>query len=233
MANLIREFVYCGGCKSENEGSLYLFLTSHLPPPISHFSIERLANMETNSLRVFLIEDNPGDADIIKEMLCEVDELIIQLESSDRLLKSLERLVEGNIDVILSDLSLPDSQGLDTLRRLLESVPDIPIVVMTGLDDARAGIEAVHRGAQDYLVKGQVDSNLLARSLRYAVERHRKQKKLDAFINAVSYDIKNPLINIRSYLEMLGEKPELLGKYRNSVIKQVDQLINKIDEMIG
>lgn len=188
--------------------------------------------METDSLRVFLIEDNPGDIDLIKEMLSEVDEIIIHLEFSDRLLTSMERLVEGNIDVILSDLSLPDSQGLETLRRLIERVPDTPIVVMTGLNDEKTGIEAVHQGAQDYLVKGQVDSNLLARSLRYAVERHRKQKELDAFIHTVSHDLKNPLINIRSYLEMLGKKPELLDKYRKSVLRQVDQLINRIDKLL-
>jgi DNA-binding NarL/FixJ family response regulator len=132
-----------------------------------------IRNPKSEIVRVLLIEDNPGDARLIREMLVEARSIAFALECADRLVAGLERLGQGEIDVILLDLSLPDAQGLDTFVKAHAQVPGVPIVVLTGLDDGALAIEAVQKGAQDYLVKGQVEGNLLVRVLRYAIERHR------------------------------------------------------------
>jgi DNA-binding response OmpR family regulator len=125
-----------------------------------------------------LIEDNPGDARLIREMLAEARGVSFDLEQADRLSAGLERLAEGDFDVVLLDLGLPESQGLDTCARVQAQVSEVPIVVLTGLDDEELAVRAVEAGAQDYLVKGQVDPNPLARALRYAVERKRAEEAL-------------------------------------------------------
>ncbi len=128
------------------------------------------------SRTVLLIEDNPGDARLILEMVREARDGLIHLERVDRLEPGLSRLDAGGVEAILLDLSLPDSSGLDTLRRVQSRSPSAPIVVLTGLDDETLGLEAIREGAQDYLVKGQVDSHLLVRALRYAIERKRTEE---------------------------------------------------------
>jgi len=135
--------------------------------------------MNDKAIKVLLIEDNPGDTRLIREMLKEAGATQLELVCTDRLSTGLERLAEGDIDVILLDLGLPDSQGLDTLGRVLAEPPGAPvIVVLTGLDDEALAIQAVRAGAQDYLVKGQVDGNLLARAMHYAIERQRAEEEL-------------------------------------------------------
>ncbi|HWP29422.1 MAG TPA: response regulator, partial [Chloroflexota bacterium] len=124
-------------------------------------------------LNVLLIEDNPGDARLIQEMLAEGRNGVFRLERADRLAGGLARLAAGPVDVVLLDLSLPDGQGLDTFRRLHAQAPHVPVVVLSGLDDEEVAVRAVQEGAQDYLVKGQVDGPLLVRALRYAIERQR------------------------------------------------------------
>ena len=129
--------------------------------------------------RVLLIEDSPDDAMLIQEDLAEVRGVPFNLESVDTLSEGLEHLDQGGIDVVLLDLSLPDSQGLDSLARILDQRPDVPVVVLTGLEDEALALEAVRRGSQDYLVKGQVGGPLLERSIRYAIERRRLLVEID------------------------------------------------------
>ena len=129
--------------------------------------------------RVLLIEDSPDDAMLIQEELAEVRGVPFNLERVDRLSEGLEHLDQGGIDVVLLDLSLPDSQGLDSLARILDQRPDVPVVVLTGLEDEGLALEAVRRGSQDYLVKGQVGGPLLERSIRYAIERRRLLVEID------------------------------------------------------
>jgi diguanylate cyclase (GGDEF)-like protein len=105
-----------------------------------------------------------------------------QLVVADRLATGLARLVEGGIDVVLLDLSLPDSQGPDTFIKVQAQMPDMAVVVLTGLDDEALALQAMQAGAQDYLVKGQIDRNLLGRAIRYAVERHRLMADLRAML---------------------------------------------------
>jgi PAS domain S-box-containing protein len=130
-------------------------------------------------VQLLLIEDNPGDARLIRELLSEAQTIAFQLEHVDRLSAGLARLSEGGIDAVLLDLSLPDSHGLDTLDALRTHQPEVPVLVLTGLDDERTGLKAVRRGAQEYLVKGQTEAALLIRSISYAVERKQAEKSLE------------------------------------------------------
>ncbi len=127
--------------------------------------------MGDEKIRILLIEDNPGDARLIRELLTAAEGASFDLEHVDRLSTGLTRLARGDIDVILLDLSLPDSHGLDGLNKICEQTPKVPVVVLSGLSDQAVALNAVQEGAQDYLVKGNVDSDLLLRSLRYAIER--------------------------------------------------------------
>lgn len=127
---------------------------------------------------VLLIEDNPGDARLMDEMLRDSAGAPFVLERSASLVASTTRLASAGVDLILLDLSLEDSQGWETLERVRRLAPDVPIVVLTGLDDENLAVEAVRAGAQDYLVKGQVDNALLVRAMRYAIERKRAERAL-------------------------------------------------------
>ncbi|MBI2924169.1 MAG: SpoIIE family protein phosphatase [Verrucomicrobia bacterium] len=129
-------------------------------------------------IRVLLVEDNPGDARLIRAMLKAADGDGFQVERADRLLTGLEQMAAGRIDVVLLDLSLPDSQGLDTFTRASATAPKVPIIVMSGSADETLAVHAVQAGAQDYLVKGHVDSHGLGRAIRYAIERQRTAEQL-------------------------------------------------------
>jgi len=124
------------------------------------------------TLRILLVEDNPGDARLIRETLRDAG-MRFELEHAGRLSAALPLLAACAADVVLLDLSLPDAHGLETVTRALAAGPGVAIVVLTGLDDESVAIQAVQAGAQDYLVKGQVEPGTLARALRYALERKR------------------------------------------------------------
>lgn len=132
-------------------------------------------------IRALLIEDNPGDALLIQVMLRDAGAGLFALERVDRVAKAMERLNAGGVDVVLADLSLPDSHGLATFFRLHALAPQVPIIVLSGLNDTTLAVKAVHEGAQDFLVKGQVDGQLLARSIRYAIERKRMSEQLQHY----------------------------------------------------
>jgi PAS domain S-box-containing protein len=133
--------------------------------------------VDQDPLSVLLIEDNPGDARLIREMLSAGVGAEFRLEHADLLATGLEQVARCGADVILLDLSLPDAQGLDTLLRLQREAPGVPVVVLTGLADESVAVQAVQAGAQDYLFKGQVSADLLVRSMRYAIERKRAEEQ--------------------------------------------------------
>ncbi|MBC8179071.1 MAG: PAS domain S-box protein [Desulfobacteraceae bacterium] len=129
-------------------------------------------------LSILLIEDNPGDARLIQEMIHEGGDTSFDLVHAERLSAGLEIVAGGDIDIILLDLSLPDSHGLDTVVRTLNQTPDIPIVVLTGLRDEELANEFVRLGAQDYLYKEHIDPDILTRVIRYAVYRKEIEREL-------------------------------------------------------
>jgi len=129
-------------------------------------------------MKILLIEDNPGDARLVQEMLKEFPP-DFSLDVAERLATGLQFLASKDVDVVLLDLGLPDSNGLETLTKLRTQFPNLPIVVMTSVDDEALGVQAVRQGAEDYLAKGQVENTLLRRALAYAVERKRMQAALE------------------------------------------------------
>jgi diguanylate cyclase (GGDEF)-like protein len=129
--------------------------------------------------RVLLIEDNPGDVRLIREMLSEGEDGLFDLDCVGRLSQGLEYLSSQAAGVVLLDLSLPDSYGFDTFLKVYAHSPKVPIIVLTGNDDQTVALSAVKTGAQDYLVKGKLDRELLLRSMQYSIERKRYQEQLE------------------------------------------------------
>jgi diguanylate cyclase (GGDEF)-like protein len=122
---------------------------------------------------VLVIEDSEVDAALVSEMLGQARGLSARVIRADRLDRGLERLAQGGIDLVLLDLSLPDSRGLDTFEQASLAAPGVPIIVMSSHRDEDLAVTAVRNGAQDYLMKGQVTIEALARSIQYGLERHR------------------------------------------------------------
>lgn len=122
--------------------------------------------------RILLIEDNPGDVRLVQEKLATQQIAAFKLVAAASLGEALTRLAAEPFDAVMLDLSLPDAQGLEAVRRIRQQNPRTPIVVLTGLSDSAMAIQAVREGAQDYLVKGEANSNALALCLRFAVERY-------------------------------------------------------------
>ncbi len=161
-------------------------------------------------VEILLFEDNPGDASLIEELLDGLADFPYVLKNVETLNEGLSLLKERPFDVILSDLGLPDSDGIDTFFDIYTRNSRIPIIIFTGSNDDKIGINAVKKGAQDYLVKGQVDGRLLKRSIQYSIER----KKIDEVLanieiirkKEIHHRIKNNLQVISSLLALQADK---------------------------
>jgi len=184
--------------------------------------------MEDQPITILLIEDNPGDVRLIEIMLAKAPGAPFTLEAADTLAAGLQRLRDPGIDLVLLDLGLPETRGLASFDRVHAHAPDTPVVVLTGLDDEQVGLEAVRRGAQDYLVKGKAGADLLARTIRYGIERRRFEeikkkeealrrinkelRELDrmksAFIQVTSHELRTPLTALLGMLTVLGRRLE-------------------------
>ena len=175
-------------------------------------------------MRVLLVEDNDDDVLLIQESLSETK---ISIARAERLSSALEQLAKGGFDAVLLDLSLPDSQGLDTIGRVHSQAPAVPIVVLTGLNDEEAAVKAVERGAQDYLIKGQVDGHLLVRSLRYAIQRHKAEESLKKrnrellVLRKISETILGTL-DLKIVLDQILEQAMLSGSFDLGNIRLLD-----------
>ena len=134
--------------------------------------------MTAGRIRALLVEDNPGDARLVRELLADAATAQVEIAVVATLGQALERLAERAPDVLLLDLSLPDSQGLETVSRARAAAPSIPILVLTGLNDEEVGIAAVREGAQDFLVKGRITGDALLRVMRYAIERKQAEERI-------------------------------------------------------
>jgi signal transduction histidine kinase len=170
-------------------------------------------------ISILLVEDNSGDRRLISEMLAEASNVTFDVKYADRLQAAMDYLGQNRVEVILLDLGLPDSQGLETLKRTYAQVSETPIVVLTGLNDEMIGTQAVNEGAQDYLIKGQVDANLLRRTIRYAIERKQAEEKerrlqlqldlsnrlssLGLMVEGIAHEINNPLTSVIGFAQMV------------------------------
>jgi two-component system sensor histidine kinase/response regulator len=182
-------------------------------------------------LRVLLVEDNPGDAVLVREALADAPGPTFALKWQPTLQDGLTALEEGGFDAVLLDLSLPECRGLETLERFRDGNDTVPILVLSGLDDERTAVAALHAGAQDYLVKGHFDGPLLARALRYAIERKRASdeistlnldlearvqrrtaelaaanQELEGILHALTHDLRTPLRSIHGFAELLMDE---------------------------
>jgi signal transduction histidine kinase len=136
--------------------------------------------MKIKPIKVLAIEDSAADLLILQETLQGIQPLEFSVTGAQRLDEGLEKLRRENFAVLLLDLGLPDSQGIDTLQKVREQFSEIPIVVMTGFDDEATGLEAIQSGAQDYIVKGQMPALFQSRAIRYAIERKKSEQALHA-----------------------------------------------------
>jgi len=139
------------------------------------------------AVKVLLIEDSPVDSRLLRLLLSESTTSHFELAHVERLSEGLKRLSEERFDVALSDLTLPDSHGFETFQALHARAPDMPIIVLSGVDDETLAVKAVREGAQDYLVKGRVDGHVLSRAIFYAIERHRTEQALQESENHYKY----------------------------------------------
>ena len=156
----------------------------------------------SDSHTVLLVEDNPGDVRLIEEMLAEDPKSPFQLSCVDRLSRGLEFLSSEKPGLVLLDLSLPDSHGLDTFAKVFANSPAVPIIVLTGTDDHTIALSAVKTGAQDYLVKGKLDRELLVRAMHYSIERKHYQVQLE---HQANYDALTGLPNRNLLLDRLKQ----------------------------
>ena len=146
-------------------------------------------------VQILLVEDSTGDARLIQEWLADAG-TSFSIENARKLSEALQRLERGGIDLVMSDLSLPDSQGMETFEKLHAAAPLVPLIVLSGLDDETLAVETVRRGAQDYLVKGRADTHLLVRSIRYALKRVAAERELAQERNLLRSVINNLLDSI-------------------------------------
>ena len=137
--------------------------------------------MDEKEIKVLLIEDNPGDVRLIEDMLSDGANYRFELECAGKLSDGLVLLDRNDYDLVLLDLGLPDSQGLETFFSVYARAAHLPIVALTGIGDETLAVKAVQHGAQDYLVKGHVDSSSLQRALRYAIERKSAEQTLKEY----------------------------------------------------
>ncbi len=133
---------------------------------------------QEKKLRVLLVEDNPTDALLLQDELADVRSPRLEIINVSRLRDAVQKVVAEPFDVVLLDLGLPDSHGLETFHQFHHVAPRKPIIVLSGLDDEQVAIDTVHAGAQDYLMKGRVASDLLVRAMRYAIQRKRVEEEL-------------------------------------------------------
>jgi signal transduction histidine kinase len=202
--------------------------------------------LATRPIRALLIEDNPGDARLIQEMLRDAGGAYapVQLEHTDRLAGGLEHLAKHLTDVVLLDLTLPDSHGFETFVRVHAQVPDVAILVLSGLDDEALAVRAVHEGAQDYLVKGQADGGTILRCMRYAVERQRLEaarrdleRQRDEFFSSVSHDLRTPVAAIKVAIGLVlanlpRDMPAASRRLLGNVDLAADELAGLIEDLL-
>jgi len=134
--------------------------------------------MTDKQIKVLMIEDNPGDIRLIREMLKEVNISLFDLETASCLKEGLEKIKETLFDVILLDLGLPDSRGFETFITVNVQKQEAPIIVLAGLADETLALETIKKGAQDYLVKEQLNTSRLVTAISYAIERKKKERHI-------------------------------------------------------
>jgi len=203
--------------------------------------------MDQRPTRTLLVEDNPGDAFLIREQLSQAG-TCFDVRSADHLAAAIECVAASQPDVVLLDLNLPDSRGTETIRRMIQKVPHVPVLVLTGQDDEALAVSAMQEGAQDYLLKSHLDRQQLARAIKYAIERqslllalHRRGEQQlhfkDQLLSHVSHELRSPLTCIDQFVTIVldGLSGPITGDQREclaTVLKSSNQLRSMIDDLL-
>ena len=209
-------------------------------------------------MHVLLVEDSPTDADLLRRVFLRSGKEHWQMTQVERLANAIAQCQENSFDVVLLDLGLPDSDGLETVTEFRANVPTMPVVVLTMMDDDELALQVMAQGAQDYLVKDQITTQLLVRSLRYAIEREQifqqlknsERKILNAweqeqelnllkssFISTASHEFRTPMTTIRTSVELLQKfDHELTNQKRDDYFERIkaaiSQIIHLLDEIL-
>jgi signal transduction histidine kinase len=208
------------------------------------------------SVRMLLIEDDEGDIDLIRIYLAKAKQFSARLECATSLEQGLDCLQQGGIDIVVSDLTLPDAQGLETFRQIHTRFPNIPVIILSGLDDEEIAVSAVSLGAQDYLIKGKFNHYLLVRAIRYALERHQLSQTLkrqlieleqtkraaeaankakSEFLANMTHELRTPLNAILGFTQLLSRDQNLNSQQQEQlqiVSKSGEHLLELINDVL-
>jgi signal transduction histidine kinase len=204
--------------------------------------------MRKKALQILLVEDNAGDARLLREMFSKEIAGSFELSHLTHMCEAEARLKAGGVDIVLLDMGLPDGHGLETLRRARAAAPDVVMIVLTGMEDEALAAAAMKEGAQDYLIKGQIENRALPRALRHAIERQRMQRETDLmrknevqlrdeFLSHVSHELRSPLTSIYSFSTIIadglaGETSPQQNDYLQIILRNVCQLQSMIEDLL-
>ncbi|MCG8429706.1 MAG: ATP-binding protein, partial [Candidatus Omnitrophica bacterium] len=217
-----------------------------------------------NSLKLLMIDDNPDDALLIRRTLFSYPGQSapgdpIELVHAESIALGIEHCQRDNIDLVLLDLSLSESRGIETLREFLRYAGAVPVIVLTGLADEQTGLEALNQGAQDYLVKGSIDRSILLRSIRHSIERNRLRRDLeksllnraerlqsevqsckaldtmkDEFVHTVSHELRTPLSIIKEGMSLIADQiPGAINDKQRELLQGVQENIDRLGRIIN
>jgi signal transduction histidine kinase len=204
--------------------------------------------MKEKALQVLLVEDNAGDARLLREMFSKERADSFELTHVLRMSEAVIHLAKGQVDIVLLDLGLPDEHGLETVRRSRAAAPSVPVIVLTGLNDEALAAKAMKEGAQDYLIKGQIENRALPRALRHAIERQRMQGETDQirkqqlqlkddFLSHVSHELRSPLAVVHQFVSILldglgGPIDADQREYLEITLRNTNQLKGMINDLL-
>ncbi len=212
----------------------------------SNSTRSRGAALETITGKVLLVEDDDTDAERMIRWMRRIDHFDLEVIWATTLAEAVELLRLHDPIVIVVDLTLPDAHGMDCIHTILEHAPLVPIIVQTGVDDDETPIEALELGAQDYLVKGSLDRQVLARSLRYSLTRHQTMveltqrtnelretdAELDDFAHVVAHDLRAPVRTARLFADRLVHSLGDTNSLANEFGDRLDECLGRVDSMI-